>query len=104
MDEPCKRPPPATFDAAYGQLVTRCQPRRPVRSEYAFRDLIDQLRDVHPLHWAGDTDQDQDAWDIAFEAMYDTGWALDEDVEDRQVSETYRRWQREQAQQRDRGV
>lgn len=103
MDE-TRRYPPATFDAGYGRYVTRREPQRPVRSQYAFRDLIDELRDVHPLHWAGDTDQDQDAWDMAFDAMYDTGWALEEDIEDRQVTETYRRWQREQGEVRDRGV
>jgi hypothetical protein len=41
---------------------------------------------------------------MAFDAMYDTGWALEEDLEDRQVTETYRRWQREQGEMRDRGV
>lgn len=68
------------------------------------RDLDDADRDKDALHWAGDPDQDQDAWDMAFDAMYETGWALDEQDEDRKSSEAYRRWQREQSRDPDREI
>lgn len=32
---------------------------------------------------------------MTFDAMYETGWALDEENEDRAAGEAYRRWQRD---------
>jgi len=52
---------------------------------------MDQLNDAHPLRWAADDDGDENrgAWDTAFEAMYETGWALDEGIDDPEVVQAF---------------
>lgn len=87
---------PTSATEAWMQFLAGCSTDAPARSEEDLRDMIHRLGLAYRIEGAHVQPEGADprAWGVAWEAMYETGWAWDATVPDEAVEQSFNRHRR----------